>query len=277
MLARNVDMSTLNTPFDLAPKPFQGINVMDTIDILFDRMMNISMFIASFVKIIIRFKFIGANCATSFNVIFNNTFKGIVGDIGNHARHNIPTTFHYPKNNCFAFCTATANAMTFPANHGFVGFDMAGQIVIPINPSHIFSDLMRHTPSRFISNAKLPLKFLCGDTVTGGSEKVHGIKPLLKRGMGVLKRSSRHWVNMMPAPLAHINRLFFEFVKFSVPFALRAIQLFSKAGFHQVGEAGIIIGELLKKLLNRKGVFHGLILHDIKYNHFLPYVKGIIT
>jgi hypothetical protein len=82
---------------------------------------------------------------------------------------------------------------------------------------------------------------------------------------------------MMPAPLAHINRLFFELVEFSVSFALRAIQLFAKAGFHEVRETGIIIRELLKKLLNRKAISHGLILHDIKYNTFLPYVKGIIT
>jgi len=277
MLARNVDMSSLNASFDLAPKSFQGINVVDAIDVFSNPMMNVTMPKTPSVQVGIRFKFIGTNRTSDFNVILDNALKGFFGNIGDNLSHNIPATFYHPKDNGFAFCAATATPMMPSPDHGFIGFDMARKVAIPINSCHILSNLMGHTPSSFIGNAKLPLEFFCRDTMTGGSEKIHGIKPLLKRGMGVLKRGSRHWVNMMPAPLTHINGLFFELVEFSVPFALRAIQFFAKTGFHQVREARIIIRELLEKLLNYKGFFHGLILHDIKYNTFLPYVKGINT
>jgi len=251
--------------------------MVDAVDIFFDTMMNISMLVTSFVQMVVRLKFIGTDRTSSLDMIFNNTFKGIIGNIGNHFRHYITATLYHSKNNYLAFCATPTRAMVPSTNHSFVNFDMTGQIIIPVNSRHIFSDLMGHAPSSFISNPKLPLQFLGRDTMTGSSEKIHGIKPLLKRGMGVLKWGSRHRVNMVPAPLAHINRLFFKLVKFSVPFAPEAIQLFAKAGFHEVRETGIIIRELLEKLLNCKAVSHGLILRDIKYSIFSPYVKGIIT
>jgi hypothetical protein len=84
-------------------------------------------------------------------------------------------------------------------------------------------------------------------------------------------------MNMMATPLAHIQGLFLELVKFGMSSASRTVQFFTKAGLHKVGQASVIIGEPIKKLLNSKGLFHFRDLLDINIAHGLPYVKGIIT
>ena len=101
-----------------------------------------------------------------------------------------------------------------------------------------------------VGNAQLALQLLRRDTVASRGEQIHGVKPLLQRRMGLMKRRSDHRVDVVTAPGAGISLLLPDPSEFSMLAALRAINRFAVAKLHKVVRASVVIGELLEKLLN---------------------------
>jgi hypothetical protein len=84
--------------------------------------------------------------------------------------------------------------------------------------------------------------------------------------MGVFKGGINHGVNMIATPRAFVSKMFLDPVKSGVLFASRTVKLLAKTGFHKVIQAGVVVGELLEKLLNFNDVFHGFVPPCFKYN-----------
>ncbi len=262
MLLGDMNVSTFDASLDVAPKPFSGINMMGSIDVLFMPVIANPVLKTFLRKNVVGLEFVGFNQASPLNVFFNNRDEGFSFNIRNNVRHDIPTTLNHSKNDSLTFCTTPTLAGMLPTNKGFIGFDLARKFVIPINLCHIFADFMRHSPSGFISQGKLSLKFLGRNTMPGSGKEVHSVKPLLKGSVGVLKRSANHWVNMIAAPLTAISRDACKFVKLAFLLTARALSGISKTNLHKVFQAGIIVWKGFEELLNRHYFIHGFYLHE---------------
>src|SRR4030042_202916 len=126
MLTRDMNMSTLNASFNLAPKAFQRIGVVDSVDVFPAHMANSTMRVSFVAQVFIRGQFIGADCASRFNMIFNNWFKGIPFGIGNNFRHNITAALHHAKNNRLSFSSTSRGTVMFSAYPSLIGLNVAG-------------------------------------------------------------------------------------------------------------------------------------------------------
>jgi hypothetical protein len=114
-----------------------------------------------------------------------------------------------------------------------------------------------HSPSRLVSDAKLPLKLFSRHAMPGRGEQIHGVEPLLQGRPGGLKGRSNHRVNVPAAPLAGINWLALNLMKFAFFVAVLTNIFFTVFYEHQVRQARIIIGKAFKELSNVYACFHG--------------------
>lgn len=256
MLLRDMDMGSLDAPLELAPKALNAVNMVDAVDILFLPVFHGPVLEAPFIEVPVSMEFVRGDGATLFDVVDHDGVKGVFLTVGDNLSHKVTVPLNHAKDNGLVGGSPASFAVPTAPDHGFVHFDMAREFIVAVNHGHILADFVRHAPSRFISHAKLALKFFGGNAVSGSGEQVHGIEPLLKRGMGILERGSRHGVNVVSAPLAFISGHFLDFVKLAFLPAFKAGGFIAESFFHQMSQTGIVIWEKVEELLNTHGLFH---------------------
>ncbi len=101
MFFGNVNMSSLDPSFDLAPKSLNTINVMDSFDIFFRSMLNRAMIVAELIQMIVRPEFIHANRASFCYVIFNVSVKRIHRAIRDYFSHNVAIPLNHSEKKRF--------------------------------------------------------------------------------------------------------------------------------------------------------------------------------
>jgi len=127
---------------------------------------------------------------------------------------------------------------------------------------------MTHAPRRLVRHGKLALQFLRRDAMPGRGEQIHGVEPLHQWRSGTLKGCTRHWADVITAPLALVKRAVFTLVKLAVFPAAGAVYWVAMAGIHQAFKASVVIWEHLKKLQYTHRLSHSLILHDYNTSLF---------
>src|SRR5438046_989201 len=108
---------------------------------------------------------------------------------------------------------ASALALNHSVNNGLVAFGVLN-ILAPSTADisfvhlhrrslqlHILreqhTNLLKHAPRGFISDASLTLDLLCGDSATSGTHQVHCLKPSAKRSSAFLENSSGKRIDVM--------------------------------------------------------------------------------
>ena len=177
-----------------------------------------------------------------------------------HVRHNagddIATTFHHAEHDDLAKRRPAPLAGALAADHDLVNLDVATDRRVAVNEGEVLADFMTHAPSRLVVHRKLALQFLGRNPVTGRGEQIHGVKPLLQRGVGLVKRGADHGVNMVPARASIGGHLGESFPKISFA-AFWALVVLAVAGLEKMFQAGVIIRKELHKFGNRHGLGHG--------------------
>lgn len=120
------------------------------------------------------------------------------------------------------------------------------------------ANLSTDPPGRFEGYAERHLQRADGASPGRCKRKVEGIKPIEQAGTGILKDGARTRVDVMAAISAGIRSSPGNLVKGCV------VRIAAAAGvpqaitnFHDVGEAGIVVGETVEKVADCEGVLCG--------------------
>lgn len=258
MLLAHMNVRPVDGIFKTAPEAFDAVGMVDAFDVFPKRMLHEPMLVSELRKIPVSPKTVRADRGTLGDVLLDQRKQGLGFGVRNNAGNDVAVAFNGPENNGLVL-VPVMDVKAIPTDHGFVHLDMPRQAGIPVHIGHVFADFMSHAPSSLVGNPKLPLKLLGRNAMPGRGKQVHGIKPLLERGMGAFKRGSRHRVNLMAAPGTLIGRYLLNPRELPMLAALRAIHGFAMTGTHQMVQTARIVRELLKEVIDSKGrSFHGL-------------------
>lgn len=274
MLARNVNMSPFNGPFDLAPEAFNAVGVCIPIHVLTSTMLDGCVVVAPCRQLRIAQQFVCAQVTAIRNVLLDHGFKRVSPDIRNNAGQNVAPALQDSENDGLVGGPAPALTMRTTADIGFVGLNVPRQVVVAVDLGHVLANLVADTPSGLVGNPKLSLQFLGRDAMTRSCEQIHGVEPLLQRRRGTMERRARHRVNMVPAPRAAIGRELCKPGKLSLTPTLGASRDDAKAGFHKVLKARVVIRKLVEKLLNCHILGHFSYLLHQEYTQFSYVCQG---
>lgn len=210
-------------------------------------------------------KFIRENRCALFNAGNNVRNKGFGFHVRNGLCLNVGPAFQDRRNGSLASRTASAFAGPFAADVSFVGFDYAfKQIGFAL---HELTNLMVNAPSRFVGNARLPHEFHCGNPVTTGGDKEHGMEPSLEGSGRLVKDGASRGGNLMAAPRASKGLAPADRVKAICLGALFASATIGEPLVKDILQTNGIVRKLLIKIFNR--IFHAQTIY-----HQLLVVKG---
>lgn len=245
-----MNVSATNRQLETRPVAFNSVGVMDALFPLFGAVLDKAMLVAILGQIVVAPKLVSADCSAGNNMFGDVSQKSFGFNVWDNPCDDLAAALHHTEYAGFlgAYICGSAPNVVFATNVGFVNFNVARQIVVAVNLAHVLPDLVAHSPSSFVGDRQLALKLLSGDAMTGSSEQVDSVEPLLEGCTRACEGSSDHRANLMGAPLALIHRALAVLRKLAVFPALRAVQRVAIAHIHKVLKAGVIIWELLKKL-----------------------------
>ena len=116
---------------------------------------------------------------------------------------------------------------------------------------HEASNLLEHSPRRFVGNTEFPLKLFSRDTATSSGHQEHGIEPRPKRRRGFVEDSSRRGIYLVSTELASIGFSPCLTIVFSYLIADRTKNAIRVATLEYPVKASIIIGIRFVELFNR--------------------------
>lgn len=259
-----MDMRTPDRAFKHGPEGFKGVHMNVAPRPYLPPMLDCLVIVAQAGKDFVRGPFVGTDTRSWRHLFQDRRNEAFAGSIWDNPGEQFAAALKNTEHDGFALGSAPGEALlltpALAADIGFVNLDVAGQRRIAVNGPHVVPNFMSHAERRGIRNPKLALQFLRGNTVARRAEQIHGVKPLLQRRMGTVKRRPDHRVNVMAAPLALISWLLTDTRKLALLPALRAIHRVAVAQFKQVVQTGIVVGKLLHKVDNGR-VFGHFYLH----------------
>ncbi len=240
VLARYVDMSASDTVLQTTPIAFDCVGMGIASRPLFASVVYPFVLVADPIQPLIGVCLIGANASTVLYVFLDDRHNGCDTGVRDNAGHYIPATLNHAEDSRF-LVAVFADTLGLTTNVSFVNFNVTGQTIVTIGSGHVLTDFMTYAPCSLVGNAQLPLKLLSRDTMTGRSEQVHRVEPLLERCTRTLKRCASHWMNVVATPCTLISLYLFDSGKLAVLFALRAIQFKAETNTHQMIQTGIVV------------------------------------
>ena len=106
--------------------------------------------------------------ASSFDVLCDNRLTGTLADVWNNFGRDIAAAFQHTKINRLVRGTSTALASSCAsADISFINLDFTVKRLFIVHFSHVFANLMRHTPCGFVGYAELALQLLCRNAMRG--------------------------------------------------------------------------------------------------------------
>jgi len=195
-------VSPVDTPFQLAPKPLNGVGVNFSFDVFLAEMIHPLVRVAQFSKRIVRIQFIRHHSRTGSNILLNkrNDVRYFVAP--DNMGDDVSLSLNHPKNRCFPCGTPTSLTWFPSSNIGLIYLNSLRQFLFRFGEQA--SNLLCNSPSSFVSNACLPLQFLSGHPILGVSKKEDGIEPAFKRRFRLMKDGASQRMKLIPAILTGI-------------------------------------------------------------------------
>jgi len=274
VLSGYVNMSTVNTAFQLRPEAFQPVHMDFTTGVFLRPVFNSCMAIAKAGQDFVRCPFVSADFRSLGNIVDDRRNQVLASGTRYNLGINLSPTLKDTHNNGLALGTTASEALNLGAlatNVSLVNFDVVSHGRDTVHFTHVLTNLMAHPPSTLVGDAYLPLQFLGSYAMSGCGEQVHGIEPLNQWSSRRFKWRTSHRANLMAAPLALIHRALPVLGKLACLLALRASQRVAVACLHQMLKARIVIREKLEKLKDCHLVAH----NGITIANHATGVKGI--
>ena len=268
MATADMNVCATDRPLEHGPEPFQRVYVRVALRPLLAAVIDRGVLITKGAQHAIRTPLVGADARSLRHLPRDFWNEGRAGSIGDDLCVQFAIPLKHSEHDGLAARATTTLSGLLAADVGFIGLDMSGQRRLGIDQPHVLSNQMSHAEGGWVAHAQLALQFLCGDTMSRGRKQVHCVEPLLQRRVRPIKHSSDHREDFKSAPRALIGGVTPDPMKLPVLTALRAVQSFAMAKLHEIVQAGIVIRELLEKVLNCrafgqvylpcwKGAWHG--------------------
>ncbi len=144
MLPADMDMRAPDRAFDLRPKPFDGIGMMDTVYPLVRRVVDGAVVITEPCDLAVRRKLVSADGRATLDVLNDVPLQGRAPYIRHNPGHYVAATLDHSEHHRLARRATPALTARVPtADVGFIGFDMPIQRGIAVNRAHVLANLMR--------------------------------------------------------------------------------------------------------------------------------------
>lgn len=249
-------MGSLDRVLQVRPKAFNGVGVMNPAHPFTDFVFDAPVLVSSLSQMRVGMMLVRADRGAFGDIFLHQRNQGQGLDVGNDLGQDLTPAFHHAHDHRLVVQSVGSRLnVDLAADKGLVHFNVSGKAGIPVHLAHVLTDFMAHAPSGLVGHAKLPLQLFGRDSMPGGGEQVHGIEPLLKGGMGGLKRGARHGVDMVPTPSALIGRNLLYTAELAVLAAFGAIQRFAVSHRHKVVQTARIVWKLFKEVIDRKRMF----------------------
>ena len=274
MLLGNVNVSAANAILEMRPEILNAVDMRVAPDVFARTVVYAFVFVALLGQSVVRAQFVSVNGRTGHDVFLNDRAQGFARIAWHHLRHHLPVALQHSKHDGLVADVVPALAVRLAADVGFIGFDFTEQRPLTVNGFHVLANQVRHAPSGFVGNAKLPLQFLRGNTVARRGEKVDRVEPELQRSAAVLKRSSDSRMEMMAAPLAGVGALGLKPEPPGLAAALRADVALTKADVEQMPQTRLVIRKHCQELPERQTDLFALGFHGLKHTPKRYLCKG---
>ncbi|MEX2160350.1 MAG: hypothetical protein WD751_00400 [Anaerolineales bacterium] len=243
-------INTTNTILAQRPKAFDsvGVDVSQHVDFLGvrDRFVRVSHRRQSFVGV----HFIRVHAGSSRDVGIHNRKNGNTPYIWDNISFNRAAALSHPKHSGLTFRAASAFAVPAPAEITFVHFN------VPVKWGRVLKEnmanLFAHSPRGLVSNARLSFDLLSGNATARLRHLINHKKPKSKGCAGFMENGIGGRGKLVSAKFASVNLTSGNAIKLRLPSAIRAFYNFGIATMTKPIKAGIIIGELGLKILDRK-------------------------
>jgi len=193
-------------------------------------------------------EFVRRNGRTRLDVGLNKRREGFTLNIVNNLRPDFTPSLGHTKNNRLAF--GPASAFTFPdaTDISLVGLHNPAQAAQRTAVGlHHHADLVQHSPSAFVCDAELSLKFLSGYSVLGVSNQKDRMKPGDKFCRRLMQDRSRRWIDLVSAS-ARVGASVFNGIKVLLA-TLRARQSVRINFLEDERKTRFVVGEVFAEVV----------------------------
>lgn len=251
--------------FAIRPKPFDGIGMAVAQNVNLFCVGNGIMLISHRWKSFINSILIGVNHCFSGDIFTDYRENCFTLSVGNSADFEFPISFNNTKYSSFAFRPTSAFSLAPTTEITFINFDFASKWTVVFIKA--LSNLLAHSPSSLISNARFPLNLFSRDTATSLRHQVNYIKPSGQGCSGLVENCVSGRADLVSTEIASVRLTPTYPMKQSILFTLRAINSLRVFLIANIIKAYIVIWEHLKELFERE-FFHWRFIFLSFLSHF---------
>ena len=242
----------MNRPFELRPETLNRVGVNVTLDVLPFAVLNGFMEMPDRPNLVVAVGFVGSDNRVWRNHCLNERHQRNHLDVLDGTSLDLAFALNYTKHWGFTSGTASTLPTTNATDVGFVQFDNLLAVQWVGRLLHKHTDLLVDSPSAFVGNAKVPLKFFSGDTILALAKQKNGVKPHSKLGRAFEKNRSLGRVSLEAAS-ASIRSAVSNWMERRLA-ALRAFQTVWITLLEDMSQTSLVVGEVLFEVFN--GVSH---------------------
>ena len=244
MARADMDVRPVDPALELRPEAFDGVHAAAVRRGVLARIVaHGDMVEAKSIETAIAAKFVRGDRRAGQHMGLHKGFHWRAVAARHNLGHNVPAAFQQADNCSLVALVTRPFAFDRTADQGFVDLDNlphATKRVVAVERPHVFADLMAHAPRRLVSDAKLALDFLGGNTVPRRAEQEHDKEPIAQAGAGAIKGRPGSRIDLMPAILADIGAARGHPVIMRALAAASAIVTVAKAIAHDVFKAAFL-------------------------------------
>ena len=178
-------VDAVDAALDVAPHAFDVVGVDSPSDVLFGMVSDSGVEVTESAKPVVAGHFVGVDHLPSGDVLLNHRYEGTGLNVGNDFDNGLAVPFHHTRNDSLSSRSTTALAGPLAADVSLIDFDLPKELEVALG--HEFADLVEHTPSRLVGDAKLTLQLLGGNARAGGGHEEHGVEPGAQRSGGLVE------------------------------------------------------------------------------------------
>ena len=279
VLRRYCMVDAINPALDQRPKALNGVGVNEATGVSLGRMLNRLMGIAELLDKVVAPEFVGVDRGVdvSWHLLPQNRQQSPSLDVGYNLGSHRATALNDPDHGSLAVQAPASLTALLASKVGLVNLHATEHGFVALG--HNRPDLVEHAPSRLVGHSNLSLELLGRYAAAGRSDQEEGMEPTPQRRRAVVEDGVRRGADLGTTELTAIGLPSLDPVVLRDLLALRTEDTLGPTGLHQKVKAGVVVRELIVKLLQRVDLaLHGTpSLSKKEYSTKCTCCQGIVT
>ena len=279
VLRRHCMVDAINPALDQRPESLNGVGVDETTGVSLGRVLNRLVGIAELLDKVVASQFVRVDRSVdvSRHLLPKNGQQSPSLDVGYNLGCHRATALNDADHGSLALQAPATLPAPLPSKVGLVNLNAAehGLLSLP----HHAPDLVEHAPSRLVGHSNLSLELLGRYAAAGRSDQEEGMEPTPQRRRAVVEDGVCRGADLGTTELTAIGLPSLDPVVLRDLLALRTKDAVRPTGLYQKLKTGVVIRELVVKLLQRVDLaLHGTpSLSKKEYSTKCTCCQGIVT